>query len=208
MPLEKAQIFHIVGEIVVLVGMFVYFQMKTSSTSSKVQELEKIIQEQNQKIKILDAVLQEIVKIMPPQVRNNISHKVQMVQEVPQTPRVQQAVNEPNVSKPKPENPLASVMNMIAPMMSSMMVAGMGGDDPMESVNVVESSENNSEISDADIADELQDLEESPENVDAEIEEVAEDSKSPGEISPGNEDVDEDNEDVDEDNEDKNAEDK
>ena len=201
MPLEKAQIFHIVGEIVVLVGMFVYFQMKTSSTSSKVQELEKIIQEQNQKIKILDAVLQEIVKIMPPQVRNNISHKVQMVQEVPQTPRVQQAVNEPNVSKPKPENPLASVMNMIAPMMSSMMVAGMGGDDPMESVNVVESSENNSEISDADIADELQDLEESPENVDAEIEEVAEDSKSPGEISPGNEDVDEDNED-------KNAEDK
>jgi len=203
MPLEKAQIFHIVGEIVVLVGMFVYFQMKTSSTSSKVQELEKIIQEQNQKIKILDAVLQEIVKIMPPQVRNNISHKVQMVQEVPQTPRVQQAVNEPNVSKPKPENPLASVMNMIAPMMSSMMVAGMGGDDPMESVNVVESSENNSEISDADIADELQDLEESPENVDAEIEEVAEDSKSPGEISPRNEDVDEDK-----DNEDENAEDK
>lgn len=199
MPLEKAQIFHIVGEIVVLVGMFVYFQMKTSSTSSKVQELEKIIQEQNQKIKILDAVLQEIVKIMPPQVRNNISHKVQMVQEVPQTPRVQQAANEPNVSKPKPENPLASVMNMIAPMMSSMMVAGMGGDDPMESVNVVESSENNSEISDADIADELQDLEESPENVDdAEIEEVIEDSKSPEEISPGNED---------EDNEDENAED-
>ncbi len=186
MPLEKAQIFHIVGEIVVLVGMFVYFQMKTSSTSSKVQELEKIIQEQNQKIKILDAVLQEIVKIMPPQVKNNISHKVQMVQEVPQTPRVRQAVNEPNASKPKPENPLASVMNMIAPMMSSMMVAGMGGDDPMESVNVVESSENNSEISDADIADELQDLEESPENVDgAEIEEVVEDAQSSDEISPG-----------------------
>lgn len=203
MPLEKAQIFHIVGEIVVLVGMFVYFQMKTSSTSSKVQELEKIIQEQNQKIKILDAVLQEIVKIMPPQVRNNISHKVQMVQEVPQTPRVRQAVNEPNASKPKSENPLASVMNMIAPMMSSMMVAGMGGDDPMESVNVVESSENNSEISDADIADELQELEESPENVDGEeIEEVVEDAQSSDEISPG----DENNED--EGNGDKNVEDK
>jgi len=203
MPLEKAQIFHIVGEIVVLVGMFVYFQMKTSSTSSKVQELEKIIQEQNQKIKILDAVLQEIVKIMPPQVRNNISHKVQMVQEVPQTPRVRQAVNEPNTSKPKSENPLASVMNMIAPMMSSMMVAGMGGDDPMESVNVVESSENNSEISDADIADELQELEESPENLDGEeIEEVVEDAQSSDEISP----VDENNED--EGNGDKNVEDK
>ncbi len=203
MPLEKAQIFHIVGEIVVLVGMFVYFQMKTSSTSSKVQELEKIIQEQNQKIKILDAGLQEIVKIMPPQVRNNISHKVQMVQEVPQTPRVRQAVNEPNTSKPKSENPLASVMNMIAPMMSSMMVAGMGGDDPMESVNVVESSENNSEISDADIADELQELEESPENLDGEeIEEVVEDAQSSDEISP----VDENNED--EGNGDKNVEDK
>ncbi len=166
MPLEKSQIFHIVGEIVVIVGMFVYFQIKLSSASTKVGQLERIIQEQNKKIRILDAVLQEVVKVMPAQVRNGISQKVQMVSNSPQASSSPPPPPPPPAAPaPRPpENPLSSVMNMIAPMMSSMMVAGMAGDDePPGRVVVEEAASVTSEISDADIADELKELDDEEE---------------------------------------------
>jgi uncharacterized membrane protein YukC len=171
MPLEKSQIFHIVGEIVVIVGMFVYFQIKLSSTAAKVGQLERVILEQNKKIKILDTVLQEVVKVMPPQVRNEISHRVQMVSEsspVTGTP----PPRAPPPPKPQ-ENPLSSVMNMIAPMMSSMMVAGMSGDDDQNDRVVVEEAHSvSSDISDADIAEELQELDDEPQEIDDEPQEI------------------------------------
>ncbi len=198
MPLEKSQIFHIVGEIVVIVGMFVYFQIKLSSASTKVGQLERIIQEQNKKIRILDAVLQEVVKVMPAQVRNGISQKVQMVSNSPQTSSAPPPPPPPAAPAPRqPENPLSSVMNMIAPMMSSMMVAGMSGDDePPGRVVVEEAASDTSEISDADIADELKELDDEeevgkdPEARSDDVEEDGEDVAQNAEETPSDHEAD------------------
>ena len=176
MPLEKSQIFHIVGEIVVIVGMFVYFQIKLSSTTAKVGQLERVILEQNKKIKILDTVLQEVVKAMPPQVRNEISHRVQMVSESSPSTGIPSPRAPSQTPKPQ-ENPLSSVMSMIAPMMSSMMVAGMSGDDDQNDRVVVEEALSvSSDISDADIAEELQELDDEPQEIE-EKEENEEDNE-------------------------------
>ena len=166
MPLEKSQIFHIVGEIVAIVALFVYFQMRVGSLTKSIQDLERVVVEQNKKLRVMDIVLQEVVSVMPNQVRVRISQKIRSLQ--------QSGEIKPAIPKPPPEsketnrestqqNPLQSVMNMIGPMMSSMMVAGMT-EEVSPDVSIVEEPI----VTDEEISEELKDLKESG----VEVEEV------------------------------------
>jgi hypothetical protein len=172
MPLEKSQIFHIVGEIVVIVALFVYFQMRIGSLTKSIQDLERVVVEQNKKLRIMDIVLQEVVNVMPNTVRGRISQKIRLLQQsgeikpaIPKSPLEPKGTS--SEERPVQQNPLQSVMNMIGPMMSSMMVAGMA-EDASPNVSIVEEPI----VTDEEISEELKDLKES--EVEVEVEEVDE----------------------------------
>ena len=172
MPLEKSQIFHIVGEIVVIVALFVYFQMRIGSLTKSIQDLERVVVEQNKKLRIMDIVLQEVVNVMPNTVRGRISQKIRLLQQSGEIkPAIPKSPHEPkgtsSEEQPAQQNPLQSVMNMIAPMMSSMMVAGMT-EDASPNVSIVEEPI----VTDEEISEELKDLKVS--EVEVEVEEVEE----------------------------------
>ena len=83
MPLQKIQIIHIVTEVVVVTAVVIYFQVRHNQLSSKVSNLEEIIRSRDQRIAVLENVVQEILKCQPDSVKKNVSLRVRSVQNSP-----------------------------------------------------------------------------------------------------------------------------
>ena len=191
MSFTKAQIIHIVVEAILIVGLAAFVIVRTKQQSAKINELENELRIQKSRTDILEAVVQEILRDQNPNVKQRVSRVVQNVRPSNnQTPvqvqarQVQQVPREVEQPPPPPPraNPLESMMAMMAPMMSSLVIGG----DEVEPENHVEIEEQ--QIDDSEIAEELEELNQTDETVVEEVdektdetvvEEVSDDNESP-----------------------------
>lgn len=191
MSFTKAQIIHIVVEAILIVGLAAFVIVRTKQQSAKINELENELRIQKSRTDILEAVVQEILRDQNPNVKQRVSRVVQNVRpsnnRTPvqvQARQVQQVPREVEQPPPPPPraNPLESMMAMMAPMMSSLVI---GGDDA-EPENHVEIEEQ--QIDDSEIAEELEELNKTDETIVEEVdekteetvvEEVSDDNESP-----------------------------
>lgn len=191
MSFTKAQIIHIVVEAILIVGLAAFVIVRTKQQSAKINELENELRIQKSRTDILEAVVQEILRDQNPNVKQRVSRVVQNVRpsnnRTPvqvQARQVQQVPREVEQPPPPPPraNPLESMMAMMAPMMSSLVI---GGDDA-EPENHVEIEEQ--QIDDSEIAEELEELNQTDETIVEEVdekteetvvEEVSDDNESP-----------------------------
>lgn len=191
MSFTKAQIIHIVVEAILIVGLAAFVIVRTKQQSAKINELENELRIQKSRTDILEAVVQEILRDQNPNVKQRVSRVVQNVRPSNnQTPvqvqarQVQQVPREVEQPPPPPPraNPLESMMAMMAPMMSSLVIGG----DEAEPENHVEIEEQ--QIDDSEIAEELEELNQTDETIVEEVdekteetvvEEVSDDNESP-----------------------------
>lgn len=191
MSFTKAQIIHIVVEAILIVGLAAFVIVRTKQQSAKINELENELRIQKSRTDILEAVVQEILRDQNPNVKQRVSRVVQNVRPSNnQTPvqvqarQVQQVPREVEQPPPPPPraNPLESMMAMMAPMMSSLVIGG----DEAEPENHVEIEEQ--QIDDSEIAEELEELNKTDETIVEEVdekteetvvEEVSDDNESP-----------------------------
>ena len=183
MSLSKSKIIHIIIEAVLIIALGTYCIINLNKLNNRVSNLERELEAQRTRTNVLEAAVQEILKAQHPAVQKRVSAIVSNTSTMRQPPRRVQAqpviTQPPSVvqvePKPPPANPFDSIMSMMAPMMSSMIVGG--GDD--ESVTSI--TEIPDDISDADISDELNELKEVPrqqvKNNTVEIEEVESDDE-------------------------------
>ena len=163
-----------VVETVVIASISVYFILRMNKTDTRISQLENHVRTLYQKNNLLEKVLQELINIMPVPTKQRIDKIIQgqiTQNHVNTPPKVHTPENTPPPQTPPPPqaNPLESIMSMMAPMMSSMI---MGGNDDSE---VEVASQISEQISDADISKELQDLE-NDEHSDVELDESDRDS--------------------------------
>jgi hypothetical protein len=191
MSFTKAQIIHIVVEAILIVGLAAFVIVRTKQQSAKINELENELRIQKSRTDILEAVVQEILRDQNPNVKQRVSRVVQNVRpsnnqtpvqvQARQVQQVQREVEQPPPPPPR-ANPLESMMAMMAPMMSSLVIGG----DEVEPENHVEIEEQ--QIDDSEIAEELEELNQTDETVIEEVdektdetvvEEVSDDNESP-----------------------------
>ncbi len=179
MSFTKAQIIHIVVEAILIVGLAAFVIVRTKQQSAKINELENELRIQKSRTDILEAVVQEILRDQNPNVKQRVSRVVQNVRPSNnQTPvqvqarQVQQVPREVEQPPPPPPraNPLESMMAMMAPMMSSLVIGG----DEAEPENHVEIEEQ--QIDDSEIAEELEELNQTDETIVEEVDEKIEET--------------------------------
>lgn len=174
MSFTKAQIIHIVVEAILIVGLAAFVIVRTKQQSAKINELENELRIQKSRTDILEAVVQEILRDQNPNVKQRVSRVVQNVRpsnnqtpvqvQARQVQQVQREVEQPPPPPPR-ANPLESMMAMMAPMMSSLVIGG----DEAEPENHVEIEEQ--QIDDSEIAEELEELNQTDETVVEEVDE-------------------------------------
>ncbi len=174
MSFTKAQIIHIVVEAILIVGLAAFVIVRTKQQSAKINELENELRIQKSRTDILEAVVQEILRDQNPNVKQRVSRVVQNVRPSnnqtppvrvqPRQVQVQREVDQPPPPPPR-ANPLESMMAMMAPMMSSLVIGG----DETELESHVEIEEQ--QIDDSEIAEELEELEKTDETVVEEVDE-------------------------------------
>ena len=174
MSFTKAQIIHIVVEAILIVGLAAFVIVRTKQQSAKINELENELRIQKSRTDILEAVVQEILRDQNPNVKQRVSRVVQNVRpsnnqtpvqvQARQVQQVQREVEQPPPPPPR-ANPLESMMAMMAPMMSSLVIGG----DEVEPENQVEIEEQ--QIDDSEIAEELEELNQTDETVVEEVDE-------------------------------------
>ncbi len=175
MSFTKAQIIHIVVEAILIVGLAAFVIVRTKQQSAKINELENELRIQKSRTDILEAVVQEILRDQNPNVKQRVSRVVQNVRpsnnqtpsvrvQARQVQQVQREVDQPPPPPPR-ANPLESMMAMMAPMMSSLVIGG----DETEPESHVEIEEQ--QIDDSEIAEELEELEKTDETVVEEVDE-------------------------------------
>jgi len=162
MSFTKVQIIHMVVEAVIIGAISVYLITKMNRLNSRVDNLENALAQERQKNQILEAVLQEVVRFQPEQCRQRVNLRVQQikqnlpdhVQQPQQQQQQQQQPQQQSQEPPKPRggNPLESIMSMMAPMMSSMIVG-----EPDE-VEIQEEEVVRDPVNDEDLAEELLEL--------------------------------------------------
>ncbi len=151
-----------VVETVVISSISVYFMLRLNKSDTRVAQLENHVRTLYQKNNLLEKVLQELINIMPSNTQNKIKKIIQgqprqeQINHQPKKVYTHTPDNTPPPQTPPPPqaNPLESIMSMMAPMMSSMIM----GDNTETEADVV--SEMSSQISDAEICEELQELQE------------------------------------------------
>ena len=157
MTLTKTHIIHMVVETVVISSISVYFILRMNKLDTRVAQLENHVRTLYQKNNLLEKVLQELINIMPGPTKQRIDKIIQgqNTQNHVNTPKVHTPQNTPPPQTPPPPqaNPLESIMSMMAPMMSSMII---GGNDDHD---IEVASEISEHVSDADISKELKELE-------------------------------------------------
>jgi hypothetical protein len=168
MSFTKVQIIHMVVEAVIIGAVSVYLITKMNRLNSRVDNLENALAQERQKTQILEAVLQEVVRFQPEECRKRVSLRVQQIkQNAPenpiinqqQQPQQQSQQQQPQQQQPQPPraNPLESIMSMMAPMMSSMIVG-----EPDE-VEITEEEVVREPVQDEELAQELSELKEKDE---------------------------------------------
>ena len=101
-----------------MTAVVIYFQVRHNQLSSKVSNLEEIIRSRDQRIAVLENVVQEILKCQPDSVKKNVSLRVRSVQNSPvrlNTAAPRDSNQGGKVASPPPPprpNPLQSIMNM------------------------------------------------------------------------------------------------
>ena len=160
MSFTKVQIIHMVVEAVIIGAVSVYLITKMNRLNSRVDNLENALAQERQKTQILEAVLQEIVRFQPEECRKRVNLRVQQIkqnapenpiinQQQPQQPQQPQQQQQP---QPPMANPLESIMSMMAPMMSSMIIG-----EPDE-VEITEEDVEREPVQDEELAQELSEL--------------------------------------------------
>lgn len=164
--LQNTQLIHIVSELVCIVTIIIYVNIKTKKLNTKIQILEYEVKTANTKIAILHNMIDDILQLFNPEIRNKFKEKYR----IQRPPISQNEINNTNMRPPintvnnKPQqpvrkqiNPLESIMSMVGPMMSSMMVSGYDNESPspkQEKPVIIEEDDNNN-----DIENELNELE-------------------------------------------------
>lgn len=139
--LQNTQLIHIVSELVCIVIIIVYINVKTKKLNTKIQILEYEVKTANTKISILHNMIEDILQLFNPKIRNTFKEKYN----IQRPPVSKNQINNTDMKntlisqqqsppKRKQVNPLESIMSMVGPMMSSMMVSG--GYDNQESSKV------------------------------------------------------------------------
>ncbi len=191
MSFTKVQIIHMVVEAILIVGLAAFVIVRTKQQSAKISELENELRIQKSRTDVLEAVVQEILRGQHTSIKQRVAQVVRNVRPSNnQTPvqvqarQVQQVPREVEQPPPPPPraNPLESMMAMMAPMMSSLVIGG----DEAEPENHVEIEEQ--QIDDSEIAEELEELNQTDETIVEEVdekteetvvEEVSDDNESP-----------------------------
>jgi hypothetical protein len=181
MSLSKSKIIHIIIEAFLIIALGTYCIINLNKLKNRVSNLERELEAQRTRTNVLEAAVQEILNAQHPAVQKRVSAIVSNTSTMRQPSRVQAqpVATQPSPvvqAKPPPANPFDSIMSMMAPMMSSMIVGG--GDDDESVASIAEIPD---DISDADISDELNELKETPrqpvKNNTVEIEEVESDDE-------------------------------
>ncbi len=143
-----------VVEAVIIGAVSVYLITKMNRLNSRVDNLENALAQERQKTQILEAVLQEVVRFQPEDCRKRVNLRVQQIkQNAPENPIInQQQPQQPQQPQPPRANPLESIMSMMAPMMSSMIVG-----EPDE-VEITEEDVEREPVQDEELAQELSEL--------------------------------------------------
>jgi len=139
--LQNTQLIHIVSELVCIVIIIVYINVKNKKLNTKIQILEYEVKTANTKISILHNMIEDILQLFNPKIRNTFKEKYN----IQRPPVSKNQINNTDMKntlisqqqsppKRKQVNPLESIMSMVGPMMSSMMVSG--GYDNQESSKV------------------------------------------------------------------------
>ena len=147
-----------VVETVVISSISVYFILRMNKLDTRVAQLENHVRTLYQKNNLLEKVLQELINIMPTPTKQRIDKIIQgqiTQNHVNTPPKVYTPQNTPPPQTPPPPqtNPLESIMSMMAPMMTSMII----GDNDDHNIEVA--SEISEQVSDAEISKELKELE-------------------------------------------------
>jgi len=163
--LQNTQLIHIVSELVCIVTIIIYVNIKTKNLNTKIKILEYEVKTANTKVAILHNMIDDILQLFNPEIRNKFKEKYR----IQRPPISQNQINNTNMNRPmnvvnKPQqpvrkqiNPLESIMSMVGPMMSSMMVSGYDNESPspkQEKPVIIEEDDNNN-----DIENELNELE-------------------------------------------------
>ena len=150
-----------VVEAVIIGAVSVYLITKMNRLNSRVDNLENALAQERQKTQILEAVLQEIVRFQPEECRKRVNLRVQQIkQNAPENPIInqqqpqqpQQPQQQQQQPQPPMANPLESIMSMMAPMMSSMIIG-----EPDE-VEITEEDVEREPVQDEELAQELSEL--------------------------------------------------
>ena len=162
MSFTKVQIIHMVVEAVIIGAVSVYLITKMNRLNSRVDNLENALAQERQKTQILEAVLQEVVRFQPEECRKRVNLRVQQIkQNSPENPIINQQQpqqQQPQQPQPPRANPLESIMSMMAPMMSSMIVG-----EP-DDVEITEEDVEREPVQDEELAQELSELKEKDTN--------------------------------------------
>ena len=175
MSFTKVQIIHMVVEAILIVGLAAFVIVRTKQQSAKISELENELRIQKSRTDVLEAVVQEILRGQHTTVKQRVAQVVQNVrpsdnQRPVQARPVQEMQQTPRPPLPPPRaNPIESMMAMMAPMMSSLVI---GGDDDVPETNI--EIEEEEDIDDSEIAEELEELKEEAIVEEAIVEEVDE----------------------------------
>ncbi len=148
-----------VVEAVIIGAVSVYLITKMNRLNSRVDNLENALAQERQKTQILEAVLQEVVRFQPEECRKRVNLRVQQIkQNSPENPIINQQQPQQQQPQPPRANPLESIMSMMAPMMSSMIVG-----EPDE-VEITEEDVEREPVQDEELAQELSELKEKDTN--------------------------------------------
>lgn len=142
--LENKQIIHIAAEIVVLIGITFYFSSKNKKLSDHIEDLSQRLEEQEDLIQKHEQIIRQLVQAMNAQ-NNGLVHKKQLANN-----------DTKNVAKPKKKVKSASQPRVNRPTVTF---------NDNEEVKEIESDDSHDEYSseddsmlDAEIAEELQEL--------------------------------------------------
>jgi hypothetical protein len=143
--------------------MIVFINIKTKKINIKIKTLELRLGTSNKKISILHNMIQDILTLFNPEIQEKFKNKYNMQKDIGhdindyKPTQVSNVKNNNEPVKKRQSNPLESIMNMVGPMMSSMMVSGYKNDVPSQSKPIIIEEEEDDEDED-EIENELKEL--------------------------------------------------
>ena len=163
---QNARLIHIVGEVVILSAVVIYFHLQNQKLTSHIKEIVKKLEEQDELLKKHDVILQRLLTANVQSFQNPGRQQVPQFQEQPmrpQAPQFQERPQAPQTPQPTRQQPKTEIK--IKKVETKPVALNLDTSIKEVEVEVEEDETENEEDLDQEIAKELEELEENDEIV-------------------------------------------